>query len=165
MSDKESWRNIGQQVRTLRKENQLTLKQLAKGSGLSANSISLVERGEVAPTVATLCKIAHALGVPAGLLFQEACPPPADSEDGLGSCCWQADLPAGPAAPVQTVVCLSGSLRCQVQERAHTLKAGETLTLTSGAACRWINAGATPGVALLVLAPDETLFEDFGEVR
>lgn len=70
----ESWRNVGRKIRYLRKRHQLTIKQLAAGCGLSPNAISLLERGEVAPTVATLCKIASALGAPAGSFFQEICP-------------------------------------------------------------------------------------------
>jgi transcriptional regulator with XRE-family HTH domain len=45
-----------------------------KERGLSPNAISLVERGEVAPTVETLCKIASALGVSASSLLQGICP-------------------------------------------------------------------------------------------
>ena len=74
MPEKESWRFVGQRIRQLRKSNQLTIRQLATGTGLSANAISLVERGEVAPTVATLCKIAHALGASVSTFFDEACP-------------------------------------------------------------------------------------------
>jgi DNA-binding XRE family transcriptional regulator len=59
MPARESWRNVGHKIRYLRKADQLTIKQLAAGSGLSANAISLVERGEVAPTVETLCKVAR----------------------------------------------------------------------------------------------------------
>jgi transcriptional regulator with XRE-family HTH domain len=73
MAERETWRNVGKRIRKLRKENNLTLRQLAAGCDLSPNAISLVERGEVAPTVLTLCKIAHALGVSAGSFFQEIC--------------------------------------------------------------------------------------------
>ena len=93
MTTKTSWRNVGQKIRILRREHQLTIKQLANGCDLSPNAISLIERGKVAPTVATLCKVAHALGAPIGSFFQEICAdevvltrthyPPADSSTGL----------------------------------------------------------------------------------
>lgn len=157
MTEKESWHNIGQRVRQVRKENQLTLKQLAKGCDLSPNSISLVERGLVAPTVSTLCKIAHALGVPASLFFQEICPGVDEPEASATCCTLSGDQleDAIHAAPTQTLVCLSGRLTCQVNESLHHLNPGDTLTIPSQANCRWKNRGATPGVALLVLAPPE----------
>lgn len=74
MPECESWQNIGRRIRKLRKENRLTLKQLAAGCQLSPNTISLVERGEVAPTVVTLCKVAHTLGVSASAFFHDICP-------------------------------------------------------------------------------------------
>ncbi len=74
MPVRESWRNVGRKIRYLRKKHQLTIRQLAAGCGLSPNAISLLERGEVAPTVATLCKIASALGAPASSFFQDVCP-------------------------------------------------------------------------------------------
>ncbi len=74
MTVRASWRNVGRKIHYLRKEHQLTIKQLADGCNLSPNAISLIERGEVAPTVATLCKIASALGTSAAFFFQEICP-------------------------------------------------------------------------------------------
>lgn len=74
MPAKESWRNVSHKIRYLRKAHQLTIRQLAAGSGLSPSAISLVERGEVAPTVETLYKIACALGVSASSLLQGICP-------------------------------------------------------------------------------------------
>lgn len=74
MTERESWRNIGRRIHELRKENQITLKQFADGCDLSANAISLVERGKVTPTVLALCKIAHALGVSPSSFFQDICP-------------------------------------------------------------------------------------------
>lgn len=74
MSASEPWRNVGHRIRSLRKTHGLTINQLANGCGLSPNAISLVERGQVAPTVITLCKIASALGVSASSFLQDVCP-------------------------------------------------------------------------------------------
>ena len=57
-------RIVGQRLRSLRNERALTVRDLAQASDLSFNTISLIERGKISPTVATLHKLASALGVP-----------------------------------------------------------------------------------------------------
>lgn len=54
---------IGQKIRTLRKERGLTLRQLAKAARCSPSFISQVERGKTSPSIATLKQIASALRV------------------------------------------------------------------------------------------------------
>ena len=54
---------VGKRLKTLRAERALTLRDLAQASDLSLNTISLIERGQISPTVATLHKLATALGV------------------------------------------------------------------------------------------------------
>jgi transcriptional regulator with XRE-family HTH domain len=56
--------NVGLHVRTLRKERGLSLRALAELSGLSPNTISLIERGVTSPSVSTLHRLATALAVP-----------------------------------------------------------------------------------------------------
>ncbi|MCV7151604.1 cupin domain-containing protein [Mycolicibacterium pyrenivorans] len=50
-------RNVGNTVRSLRKERGLTLRDLSQSTGLSASYISSVERGAAAPSIASLQKI------------------------------------------------------------------------------------------------------------
>jgi transcriptional regulator with XRE-family HTH domain len=54
---------VGQRIRALREQRQLSLRALAERSGLSLNAISQIERGENSPTVSTLHQLATALGV------------------------------------------------------------------------------------------------------
>ena len=54
-------RVIGETVRNLRKEANLTLKQMARRTGLSVSLLSQIERAESSPSISSLYKIAVAL--------------------------------------------------------------------------------------------------------
>jgi transcriptional regulator with XRE-family HTH domain len=64
--------DLGNQVRKLRNERSLTLQDLAGLTGLSKPNLSQIENNLVTPPIATLLKIATALGVPIGYFFQES---------------------------------------------------------------------------------------------
>ncbi len=55
--------NVGERVKKIRKRAELSLDQLARLSGVSAAMLSQVEQNKANPTVAVICKIAHALNV------------------------------------------------------------------------------------------------------
>jgi transcriptional regulator with XRE-family HTH domain len=61
---------VGNKVRSIRKEAGLTLEQLGERSGLSTGIVSQIERGLANPSFATLAQLAHGLGIPVGRLFQ-----------------------------------------------------------------------------------------------
>lgn len=61
---------LGAKIRTLRKERDLTLKQLANKTVLSVSLISQIELGKSAASVSTLRKLAAALGVTMSYLFE-----------------------------------------------------------------------------------------------
>lgn len=61
---------IGDSIRKLRLQKDLTIQQLSELTGLSQSLISQVERDLVSPSVVSLWKIAQALGVPAGYFFE-----------------------------------------------------------------------------------------------
>lgn len=63
--------NVGAHIRAIREARGLSLRALAKESGLSLNAISLIERGENSPTVASLHQISGALGASIGDLFRD----------------------------------------------------------------------------------------------
>ena len=63
-------RALGARLRTLRKERQLTLKQLAGKTALSVSLISQIELGKSAASVSTLRKLAAALASTLSDLFQ-----------------------------------------------------------------------------------------------
>lgn len=64
--------DLGNQVRKLRNKRDLTLQDLANLTGLSKPNLSQIENNLVTPPIATLLKIATALGVPIGHFFQES---------------------------------------------------------------------------------------------
>jgi len=53
--------NIGEKIKRLRKENNLSIQKLARRSGVSAAGIHKIESNEMIPTITTLLKIANAL--------------------------------------------------------------------------------------------------------
>jgi transcriptional regulator with XRE-family HTH domain len=56
--------NVGQRIKEIRMAKGLALRTLAEQCDLSANAISLIERGENSPTVSSLHKLSLALDVP-----------------------------------------------------------------------------------------------------
>ncbi len=60
---------IGDTIRTLRKEKDLTLKQMAHRTGLSVSLLSQIERAESSASISSLYKIAVALQAKVGDLF------------------------------------------------------------------------------------------------
>jgi len=64
--------DLGSQIRSLRKERDLTLERLSELSGLSIGIVSQIERGRGNPSFATLVQIAHGLDIPVGRLLYVA---------------------------------------------------------------------------------------------
>jgi len=179
MTHHESWRNVGNKIRYLRKSNGLTLKQLAHGCDLSANTISLVERSEVAPSIETLCKIANALGVSPSSLFLEICKPKVvlQRADSIST---EADiveqtlqifvsapfttgcklLTPKTLTPIsdplsinrQSILCLCGQVELELDGQNFCLNPGDSLAFNSDAFHRWRNTGDSTGIAVLVFS-------------
>ncbi len=61
--------DLGRRLRELREERDISMRALARMSGLSANALSMIERNLTSPSVSTLTKLAHALEVPITALF------------------------------------------------------------------------------------------------
>ncbi len=55
--------NVAASLRELRESRGISMRTLATKSGLSANALSMIERGKTSPSVSTLYKLADALGV------------------------------------------------------------------------------------------------------
>jgi len=53
---------VGKRLKEVRKQNEMTLKDVAQSSGMSPTHISEIERGKTSPTVGALRRIAAALG-------------------------------------------------------------------------------------------------------
>lgn len=63
--------SIGIKVEQLRREQRLSLQQLAVRADVSAAAIHKIERSDMVPTVTTLLKIASALGRPASYFIED----------------------------------------------------------------------------------------------
>jgi transcriptional regulator with XRE-family HTH domain len=63
--------DVGLRLKHLRKERNISMRGLAAKSGLSANALSMIERGRTSPSVSTLYKLADALGVPITEFFSQ----------------------------------------------------------------------------------------------
>lgn len=170
MPERETWHNVGRKIRHLRKTHQLTIKQLAGGCGISPNAISLLERGEVAPTIATLCKIAAALGAPVSSFFQEVCPneiiltrgdplaqTPVDKAVRTFSCIVSppgSGPEMGRAGGREMVLCLSGQIEYEVDGQSYQLEPGDTLSFNGQVLHCWRNCGLVPAAVVMVLYPE-----------
>jgi len=68
MSDKAS---LGERLRHLRTERRLSQRDLASLAGISTNSVSLIEREEISPSVSTLQSLARALNIKVSYFFDD----------------------------------------------------------------------------------------------
>ena len=55
--------NVGNKLRELREARNMSMRMLAGKSGLSANALSMIERGKTSPSVSTLYKLSDGLGI------------------------------------------------------------------------------------------------------
>ncbi len=60
---------VGPRLRQLRGDRQISLRELARRSGMSVNALSMIERGLSSPSVSTLYRLVQALGVPITAVF------------------------------------------------------------------------------------------------
>ncbi len=67
---------IGDRLRTLRKDKNLSQGEIEKRTGLLRSYISRVENGHTVPSIETLEKLAAALEIPLYMLFYEGNEPP-----------------------------------------------------------------------------------------
>ena len=172
MPIQETWHNVGSKIRYFRKESGLTQRQLARGCDISVNTISLIERSEVAPNIETLCKIANALGVPPSSLFLELCHSEVilqrasemncDSEVTdetyvlLSSAQKKLNSPQTIPSKVSpanrhTVLCLCGQIELELDGQRYCLNPGDSLAFNSESYHRWQNTYSATGIAVLVL--------------
>ncbi|MHB1201347.1 MAG: helix-turn-helix domain-containing protein [Polaromonas sp.] len=63
---------LGRTLRSLRLAAGLSQEQLGLESGVQRNFISLIETGQNQPTITTIFKLAHALGIKPSKLVAEA---------------------------------------------------------------------------------------------
>lgn len=186
MSDRIVWGdeysvNVARQIRLQRRRCNLSQRALASASGLSRNTLSLLERGRTSPTVSTLQKLAVALDIEIAAFF-EPCPqrnivfckasqgPTSPLSHGSFS-----DLGAGLADKLATplvlhlkhgatsgpalshdgqlfIFCLSGQLSYTVDEQRFDLESGDSLLFDGHLPHRYETPGPEGAEALVVLS-------------
>ncbi|HWQ84468.1 MAG TPA: helix-turn-helix domain-containing protein [Anaerolineales bacterium] len=67
--------NVGGNLRRLREERGITIRELAEQSGLAVNTLSLIENGKTSPSVSTLQQLAAALVTPITAFFEAPAAP------------------------------------------------------------------------------------------
>lgn len=177
--------SVGPKLRTLRKAHSLSQRDLAELSGLSANTVSLVERDEISPSVATLQHLASALGVrmsyffegpeETNVVFSKAGKRPRISTGGVTIEALSGRLseqkidpfyltlaPRGDAGARQVVhggqelvCCLRGRVEYEVDGTAYSLDPGDFLLFRAELPHYWRNAGEETAELLLVLQAAE----------
>ena len=60
---------LGERLRELREARKMSMRALAQASGLSANALSMIERGLTSPSVSTLYKLADGMSIPVTAFF------------------------------------------------------------------------------------------------
>ena len=66
--------DVGGRLRQLRQERGMSMRALARASGLSTNALSMIERAKTSPSVSTLYKISDALEIPITAFFRNEPP-------------------------------------------------------------------------------------------
>jgi len=69
--NRESTIDVGKRLKSFRVRANLTLRQLAKESGVAFTTIQKIESGSISPTVGILIKISRGLGIRINALFEE----------------------------------------------------------------------------------------------
>ncbi len=177
--------DIGSRMRELREQRGFTQRDLAKRSGLSANAVSRIERGENSPTVSSLHQLAAALDVPivsffeignqfATVLVRKNCRLRTRAEgvliESLGS-----GLPGQMLEPFlielspgvtcgetpishsgeEFVYCVKGEIEYFVDEEWHRLETGDSLIFQSQQRHICRNNSLDNAIVLIVILPAE----------
>ena len=171
---------VGTRIKKLRMEKGLALRSLAKQCDLSANAISLIERGENSPTVSSLHKLSLALDVPItdffvskdalsavyvkkgqGMKYENS--GLALESLGIGLQNQQLEpfllsLEPGSGMMEDTIIhsgqefvyCLTGEIEYYVENQAYRLTPGDSLLLEATRPHSWRNGTQQPATVLLI---------------
>lgn len=172
--------HVGRRIKQLRSQRGWALRGLARKCGLSANAISLIERGENSPTVSSLRRLAQAFNVPISDFFQEehnkSCAYVKNGQGiriqnkdaaleslGFGLKTQQIEpfrmtidpLTQAFCDPIthpgqEFVYCLSGQVEYNVEGETYQLDPGDSLLFNAASQHSWRNNTPEPAMILLV---------------
>ena len=173
---------LGSQLKALRTRHELSLRELAARSGLSATLLSQVERGVTEPSLSTLRRLAGVFGESVASLFDSSPPSVWISRPGSRSILagphgligyerltpgngqlevLRAVLPPGAATSTElwahpSTECayvVAGTLTVQIGDAAHQVPAGESITFDSTQPHLYRNATDSPVEYLVSVTP------------
>ncbi|MCF7532297.1 helix-turn-helix domain-containing protein [Pseudomonas petrae] len=183
MLQTESAGSLGLKIRTFRKMRKLTVRRLADDSATSASMISQIENGKASPGLATMVRIAKALGLSLGDLVSDEEAAPRSRvvrkeersfvEWGEASKkylitprpfqhveAYELDLAPGDQIDDLTygdtsilLVVTGGQGTVRVNDEFFDLREGDSLSFTTSETHGFANPGNTPFRALFVLTP------------
>jgi transcriptional regulator with XRE-family HTH domain len=180
--DASTRRSLGSGLRRSRKARGLSLEDVARATGLTRSFLSLVERDETAPSVASLIRICDALDISVGSLFEsprtalvradrrpqinfggqgvvEHLLTPAGSRlqiihSEIEPGGGGGEEPYALAGEAEFVLVLEGRLRIEVGGVVYELGAGDSLCFSPGSPHAWKNPSETDrAIVLWALTP------------
>jgi transcriptional regulator with XRE-family HTH domain len=177
-----SEQRVGELVRELRSRQEVSLRTLAGRAGFSPSFVSQVERGQASPSIASLERLAHALGVTLGEFFRPSATARVTrfgERAELTSAWSQAHIEAlGPTGPGRVfepmmitlapggesggrpyshsgdefALVFEGEVRLTLGEETYQLTRGDAATFAAEIPHRWENVGADPARVVVVSA-------------
>lgn len=173
--------SLGRKLRLIREANGLSQRELARRAGVTNSSISLIEQGQVSPSVASLARLLAA--IPVSLAHFFACLPereparffPSDNPSDSGYD-WAEEQPLPPDMPLlsaplrrmlvrgdsgetplfcpqaQVFWLVAGSLRVTAGIQLRDLNAGEGVYIPAGQAYRLQNGGVAEAEVMVARA-------------
>lgn len=176
-----SEQRLGELVRELRTRKGLSLRTLAARAGFSPSFVSQIERGQAAPSIASLERLAHALGVTLGDFFRPAAAVVTRTWERaeLTSAWSHAQIEAlGPTGPGRVfepmmitlapggqsggrpyghggdefAIVFEGEVRLTLGEETYRLARGDAATFPAETPHRWENVGGEPARVVIVSA-------------
>jgi transcriptional regulator with XRE-family HTH domain len=181
--------SVGERLRALRTERDLSQRALAQLAGISTNSVSLIERDEISPSVATLQNLATALHVRVSYFFEDETEQSVlhvksnqrsavDSQgvhiEGIGSRIQEQEIEpflvqlashtsSGERQVVHTghevVYCLKGKLEYLIDGTVYQVEAGDFLLFEAGLPHLWRNPFDETAEFLLILQTPDARLE------
>ncbi len=181
--------SVGERLRELRAERDLSQRQLAQIAGISTNSVSLIERDEISPSVSTIQNLATALHVRMSYFFEDeseqtilhikaAQRSSVDSQgvriESIGSRIAAQEIEpflvrlaprtsSGERQVIhaghEVVYCLSGMLEYLIDGKIFTVEEGDFLVFEAGLPHLWRNPFDVPAEFLLILQTPDARLE------